>query len=81
MFHGKAILWNETPDFSNCEEREELVSDFSLLGNKWVNYKGNFNQDQKHGEGTLYLCNGDIFKGSFDKNIVEGFGTYKRKAG
>lgn len=67
MFQGKATLWNESPDYENCDkERDELQSDFTLLQNKWIKYKGNFFEDQKHGEGELFLCNGDIFKGTFD---------------
>lgn len=39
-FHGMGILTNEVPEVSN--EKFDLTN-FELIGNKWVRYEGNFN--------------------------------------
>lgn len=40
-----------------------------------------FEEDCKHGKGTLFLTNGEIFIGEFVNDIAHGNGIYKRVNG
>ena len=39
-------------------------------------YVGNFDKDEKDGKGKLKFSNGEIFEGTFKKDMVEGEGTF-----
>lgn len=42
----------------------------------WIKYSGNFDQDNKEGQGTLYLTNGERFVGTFQKDFINGAGIF-----
>ena len=46
-----------------------------------MKYEGDFQNDSKHGMGTLYLKNGDKFFGNFSEDVVHGNGTYTTSNG
>lgn len=47
------------------------------IGLCWVKYEGNFGKDMKHGEGTLFLGNGEYFRGEFKNDLPTGKGIYR----
>lgn len=72
-FDGFGILYNENP----AELRQPYnFSDFDNVDEYWTKYEGNFRDDNKEGHGTLFLSNGEKFIGTFDKDFVNGPGTY-----
>ena len=74
-FEGRGILYNEKNSIS-YDEKSFDMKNLDNLNNFWVKYEGNFVADQKHGNGILYLPNGDRISGGFfhdklsDKNCV-----------
>ncbi|CAK73287.1 unnamed protein product (macronuclear) [Paramecium tetraurelia] len=77
-FQGSGTLYNEEPqalygDFD--------YGDFDRIGDYWTRYIGQFNQDNKEGQGTLYLSNGDRFEGNFLQDLINGPGRYIKKNG
>jgi len=71
------VIYNDAP--------QPLVSfdinDFSTIGEGWIKYEGFFQDDNKHGFGTIYLENGDKFFGNFVNDLVQGKGSYHRANG
>jgi len=53
--------------------------DFTKLGNYWSTYEGNFEFDQKNGNGTLTLCNGETYSGGFEADHVHNEGVFRRR--
>lgn len=51
------------------------------MGACWVKYEGNFSRDMRHGEGTLYLSNGEYYRGMFKDDVPEGPGIYRTLTG
>ena len=51
-------------------------NDFAGLGDKWLYYEGDFQNDSKHGKGKIQLTNGEVFEGSFINDSIEGEGIY-----
>ena len=96
-FTAYLIGWTETPDntaqtfiestagisqkeINKATEKET----FTGFGQKeFVNgtYEGELLNGQRHGEGTFYYSNGDIYSGQFNKDEFEGFGIYTWKSG
>ena len=72
-FYGKGVVYNEFAD----ELFEEFdYRNFDNLGDYWVKYKGGFVDDNKEGNGVLYLSNRDRFEGEFKDDMAHGQGTY-----
>ena len=46
-----------------------------------MRYEGNFENDNKSGEGRLFLSNGEEFKGHFDNDFINGRGVFTTKDG
>ena len=47
----------------------------------WTKYVGLFHEDNKEGQGTLFLSNGDKFEGNFLQDLVSGPGKYIKSNG
>ena len=47
----------------------------------WVKYEGQFYDDNKEGQGTMFLSNGERFVGAFSKDFIEGAGLFYCKNG
>ncbi|CAD8063264.1 unnamed protein product [Paramecium sonneborni] len=77
-FEGKGTLYNEEPQslFTEFDYR-----DFDQVGEFWTKYVGLFHDDNKEGQGTLYLSNGDKFEGNFLQDLVSGPGKYIKSNG
>ncbi|CAD8067168.1 unnamed protein product [Paramecium sonneborni] len=77
-FEGKGTLYNEEPQslFSEFDYR-----DFDQVGEFWTKYVGLFHEDNKEGQGVLYLSNGDKFEGNFLQDLVSGPGKYIKANG
>jgi len=74
-FNGKGVIFNDNPEVND----QFNYKDFTNLGEMWVKYQGEFEDDAKHGMGTLFLANGDIFIGQFHQDQVHGEGIYKMR--
>ena len=72
MFNGRGVIYNDNPQ----ENEEFTYKNFTDLKEMWVKYEGEFENDAKHGIGTLYLANGDKFFGNFSEDLVHGEGQY-----
>ncbi|EGR33473.1 protein kinase domain protein, partial [Ichthyophthirius multifiliis] len=73
QFNGNGTVYNEQPaqidgDFD--------ISNFDNLGEFWDKYEGDFIDDNKEGQGVIYLSNGDRFQGNFQNDFVHGQGTF-----
>ncbi|CAD8152519.1 unnamed protein product [Paramecium pentaurelia] len=77
-FQGKGTLYNEEPQmlFSDFD-----YGDFDQVGEYWTKYFGQFHEDNKEGQGTLFLSNGDKFEGNFLQDLVSGPGKYIKANG
>lgn len=66
-----------TTSKTNNNVDEEKEEESCCVGNGDVNavYKGEHKRGQRHGEGELEWTNGDVYKGSFRNNRMEGTGT------
>jgi hypothetical protein len=72
--HGYGVLYNEQPTYL------AQAIDFKALhvvDNCWVKYEGNFVEDERCGEGTWFLANGEKYRGSFSKDLPHGRGNYE----
>lgn len=45
------------------------------IGKFWTKFEGNFVNGCKEGPGTIYLSNGNIFTGVFDRDLANGKGA------
>ncbi|CAD8176064.1 unnamed protein product [Paramecium octaurelia] len=70
-FQGQGILYNDTPKIEEINYRN-----LEDIGNAWTKYVGQFYDDNKNGQGTLYFLNGDRFEGNFQDDNVQGQGRY-----
>lgn len=77
QFHGKGILYNETP--AEGFDGPFNYEDFTQLGDNWTMYDGEFEYDKKHGKGILSLVNGEKYEGEFANDTVHGRGTFLTK--
>ena len=77
-FCGKGTVFNENPIRVKGKFN---YADFDQLGDFWIKYDGHFKDDCKHGIGTIYLSNDDWFTGTFEKDVVQGRGTYFQRDG
>eukprot|EP01017_Pseudomicrothorax_dubius_P040946 TRINITY_DN649_c0_g2_i1.p1 TRINITY_DN649_c0_g2~~TRINITY_DN649_c0_g2_i1.p1 ORF type:complete len:1064 (+),score=305.53 TRINITY_DN649_c0_g2_i1:140-3331(+) len=77
-FCGKGIVFNELPVALNGPFRYE---NFDLLGDFWYKYEGEFVEDNKEGQGTLFLTNNEIFSGEFRNDAADGCGAFQRMDG
>lgn len=77
-FNGKGVLYNERP---NSLYGDFDYFDFDRLGKGWTKYEGDFVDDNKHGNGMLYLANGDVFSGQFKGDVINGVGTFYSASG
>ncbi|KRX10097.1 Protein kinase-like domain [Pseudocohnilembus persalinus] len=73
MFNGYATLFNENPQNSDTNIN---YKNFDQIGNCWNKYLGHFENDLKHGQGTLYFTNGEFFQGQFYHNKIDGNGIF-----
>lgn len=76
--HGYGVLYNEQPGYA------ETGIDYRTLSNvrdAWVKYEGNFVEDEKQGEGTLFLSNGEYWRGQWMKDLPNGKGVFKTRGG
>jgi hypothetical protein len=46
-------------------DNELRYSHLELLSDQWIKYEGYFKDDVKSGQGTLFLSNGELFRGLF----------------
>jgi len=51
------------------------------LANEWIKYEGYFENDMKHGQGTLFMTNGEYFRGTFENDLPNGQGQFKNVRG
>ncbi|CAD8089440.1 unnamed protein product [Paramecium primaurelia] len=73
QFQGHGTLYNEHPQ--PLQESFDY-RDFDNVEDYWIKYSGNFDQDNKEGQGTLYLTNGERFVGTFQKDFINGPGIF-----
>ncbi|KAM3146948.1 hypothetical protein pb186bvf_001102 [Paramecium bursaria] len=66
QFQGYGTLYNERP--MQLEEPFDY-KDFDNVEDFWIKYSGNFEVDNKEGQGTLYLTNGERFVGTFERDF------------
>lgn len=48
-----------------------------LVDNFWTKYEGNFYEDEKYGEGTLFLSNNEYYRGFFKEGLPHGNGVFR----
>ena len=48
----------------------------NLIGDGWRCYKGYFKEGKMHGEGIMYLTNGEKFEGNFFNGMIHGRGKF-----
>ncbi|CAD8167607.1 unnamed protein product [Paramecium octaurelia] len=70
-FQGLGILYNDTPKIEDINYRN-----LEDIGFAWTKYVGQFYDDNKNGQGTLYFLNGDRFEGCFQDDQAQGQGRY-----
>ncbi|CAD8171065.1 unnamed protein product [Paramecium octaurelia] len=75
-FQGYGVLYNEMASQLN---EPFNYQDFDHIEDFWTKYEGEFNDDNKEGQGTLYLSNGEKFCGQFLKDYINGFGLFHTK--
>ncbi|CAK92244.1 unnamed protein product (macronuclear) [Paramecium tetraurelia] len=73
QFSGFGTLYNKEPTKLDTPFD---CSNFDLIGNYWVKYVGNFQNELKDGQGALYLSNDECYKGEFYQDYVDGHGTF-----
>ncbi|CAD8212821.1 unnamed protein product [Paramecium octaurelia] len=78
QFHGFGTLYNEHPQLS---EEGFDYRDFDNVEDYWMKYSGNFKLDNKEGQGSLHLTNGERFVGSFERDLINGKGVFYRMDG
>ena len=44
-------------------------------------YEGQFEEDKKHGRGSLYTSKGEVISGSWSKGLLEGSAVFKSTQG
>eukprot|EP01015_Nassula_variabilis_P029214 TRINITY_DN6237_c0_g1_i5.p1 TRINITY_DN6237_c0_g1~~TRINITY_DN6237_c0_g1_i5.p1 ORF type:complete len:221 (-),score=45.43 TRINITY_DN6237_c0_g1_i5:38-700(-) len=72
-YEGKGIVNNlKRVEFSETFDFKDLAK----IGEYWDKYEGEFVNGMKHGFGTLYLTNGEKFKGQFQFDKANGIGTF-----
>lgn len=76
---------NQEGDVSNeiIERNEEsyYFYDLGLVGSNWIEYKGEYKDQRKHGYGVWLLGNGEMFEGTFEHGKANGRGKYTSKSG
>lgn len=55
-------------------ERTGLGKMYNIHGK--LSYEGEYVNGKKHGKGSMYLDNGDMYKGDFKNDLFNGTGTY-----
>ncbi|CAD8165162.1 unnamed protein product [Paramecium pentaurelia] len=78
QFHGFGTLYNEHPQM--LEESFDY-RDFDYVEDYWMKYSGNFQMDNKEGQGSLHLTNGERFVGWFERDLINGKGVFYRMDG
>lgn len=77
VFHGRGTLYN-----AECNSKCEFNgTDFRMLRGGWTKLDGLFDAGVKQGLATLFIANGDVFVGTFARDVVHGRGTYTPKNG
>ncbi|EAR84475.1 protein kinase (macronuclear) [Tetrahymena thermophila SB210] len=79
-FTGQGVVYNDTPEELG-ENQSFDFTDFDKMGEHWIQYEGGFLDDQKQGQGILYLSNGNRFIGGFLNDMVEGIGIFVNQEG
>lgn len=77
LFHGRGTLFNHEPKLNANFDG----TDFKQLQGGWTKFEGVFDSGKKEGFGTLFIANGDIFVGTFARDVVHGRGSYTLKNG
>ncbi|CAD8173121.1 unnamed protein product [Paramecium pentaurelia] len=78
QFHGFGVQYNNNPDIMDAFLN---INEFPGIFNNWVKYEGDFYLNKKHGIGSIIFSNGDFYIGGFQKDYMEGRGTYTQKYG
>ncbi|CAK68131.1 unnamed protein product (macronuclear) [Paramecium tetraurelia] len=78
QFDGFGTLYNEHPQM--LEESFDY-RDFDYVEDYWIKYSGNFWMDNKEGQGSLHLTNGERFVGQFERDLINGRGVFYRRDG
>lgn len=55
QLHGYGVLYNEHIAVLDTEFDYQHLE---LIGDSWIKFEGYFENDMKHGQGTLFLSNG-----------------------
>ncbi|CAD8122921.1 unnamed protein product [Paramecium sonneborni] len=78
QFQGYGTLYNEHPQLlQECFD----YRDFDNVEDYWSKYSGNFEMDNKEGQGSLHLTNGERFVGGFQRDCVNGKGVFYSMGG
>jgi len=77
-FNGIGIFRNIYQNQQNIEDID--YRNFNDLGDKWIKYEGEFDEDLMNGKGKLEFVNGDVFIGNFERNKIEGKGIFLKKS-
>lgn len=80
LLGGSILVKNNTEthtDNNKHDDEDDCGDDSCCVGNGDLNaiYKGEHKKGLRHGEGELKWTNGDVYKGSFRNNMMEGKGT------
>ncbi|CAD8179328.1 unnamed protein product [Paramecium octaurelia] len=78
QFHGVGIQFNKNPDIMDTFLN---VNEFPGILNYWVKYEGEFYQNKKHGIGSITFSNSDCYIGGFQRDQMNGKGTYTQQYG
>ena len=73
-FHGKGTIYNENSEIN--VKIEVNFKDFGTIGEEWVQYSGSFENDCKHGRGSIEFRDGSRFEGEFDRDRIDGQGVF-----
>ena len=68
------IAKTEVASFVNTCVSGDCINGIGIYNGGAFSYEGSFAKGVRHGSGTLYFGNGDIYKGEMNNGIIEGKG-------
>ena len=80
VFNGRGVLYNEHA--SKGQDVKPLDhTDLTSISQLWTNYEGEFENNKKHGNGTLLFVTNEKFEGTFNHDKISGKGTFSTDSG